>query len=805
MVKSFIAAKDNRVRSFWLVALFWGALFIAQAQPPSSQTFTGRINSIADEVRVPLQGLRAGDVVSVVARGQQDLDAYIILYDSTLSRVFAQDDDSAGGRDAGLVFTVETDGDYLLSFFSIYGGGSYVLQVNVNDPALLAELGALAPTSTPVTLNTRTVSRGTSAQTFRGRLADEGIVDIRLINVQIGDTIYVYVDGTLDPYVAITRATSDDLLAEDDDSGGGLAAALAYVAESSGDYILYIYAIVGGDYTAHVGINTPNVLTDAGLGDFYSSAAADQTYYLNRDDMREFGGLLPTPESYVMVIMESLREGDTIYAYGRGTGNVDAYLMVTDSAFERMLTSDDDSGGGLDAALMFTVPRGGTYAVILQSIGGTGGFRLAVGVNKPEVLAPIVDVEDLASSPIARFDCATVTLAERPSLSGAVQTREHPTFIIHYTLEGQDATTKAYVDAMYEALVYSLRVHTEELGWALPPSDCAEGGDTRLDVYVMDLDEGVLGYAVNDNMVGDNPNTAVRELYAAYSHLIIDNDMQHYVIKDETIALMQSTVAHEVHHNVQFGYDVNESYYGFYEAGAVWLETLLYPDQTDAIDYKDVLAYPNRCIGSRDKELPLRIYGEWLMLDSLTRDLGRKSYQRLWEHLAVEDGLGGFYNGLEALGTNVETVLKRMAVRNLLRDYALGDLLPPVSVEATVSQHGQTRPLYAGVQQLGVSYVRVLSKGVQTFTINGDFHLELLFVGINNPHATVYELGRRGTVDTRLYDESYLIVVNTARHRSTNDCVFSDWTLTTQNGSGTPFTSPSPETWDASKYPKFSR
>ncbi len=408
------------------------------------------------------------------------------------------------------------------------------------------------------------------------------------------------------------------------------------------------------------------------------------------------------------------------------------------------------------------------------------------------------------NSAAASFDCTHADPNRRPILSGPVEQIESPNAVVHYTLSGADATTHDYARALSEAVEKSLSVQFDRLGWRRPPPDCGLGGDDRLDVYVMHIASGAIGQAVPEQIVGDNPNTPQVERHSAFSYLVIENDMdflesaaaQGYTA--DPFDLVRITAAHEVHHVVQFGYNAKNAYFGFYESGAVWLETLVYPDLTDAYEYTSLFQNPDLCLGSRADRR--RVYAEWAMVDSLARDWGLAAYEQLWQHLAVRDNLPAFYEGLEQLGTTVEDVVGRMAIRNLLLDYPNGDRFPvPVTLAGEVNAVGAINSGQRGTQQQAVDYLRV-APGVWDLNVRSGRGVTLRLVGISGQTATSYTLGHSGTVDTRPYDAAFLIVQNTLRHRQTEDCYFTIWTLDVRAGDEAALTSPDPDVWSAVYY-----
>lgn len=526
-----------------------------------------------------------------------------------------------------------------------------------------------------------------------------------------------------------------------------------------------------------------------------------------RDEVFDFEGVFDDDDEEINVRIEGALAGDTIYAHAAGVGFVDTYLYLLDENMEQVFAEDNDSGGGFNAALSYELEEDGVYHIGLITIGSAGDFHLQVGINTPEVIGES-DAPDLPSLPSTfdDFECGDAEFGDRPTLSGPERTHDGDDFIIHYTLSGHDSTSLVWVEAMAEALQLSIDMQVNILGWALPPADCGEGGDSRLDVYVLDIaDMGALGIARPENVVGDNPNTDGLEYYAAYSYLIIENDIE-FATREEALHLMRTTAAHEVHHNIQFGYDVNDRFFAFYEAGASWIETVVYPNQTNAgADVDAVFDEPDRCIGSfKGRSVgDYRIYGEWLMIDSFVRDLGSTSYQFVWEAMIAGEGLSGFYAALEELGTTPQEVIERMAIRNLLYDYTLAKHFDEtVLIEATISRSGFVRPRHTGIQELGVDYIRIAEMDVYSFELVDGDGLMMFVVGIDQrtDEAFVYDIGTLGTVDLREFSNAYVIVLNGNEHRNSENCDYTDWIIQVFDGDGETLTAADNEIWDASEF-----
>jgi hypothetical protein len=650
---------------------------------------------------------------------------------------------------------------------------------------------------------------GTQEYTGNIENSDSDEILVYLDDLKAGDTVYAMAFGgsDVDPYLILTNPEGTSAFVQDNNSGGGVHAAITFPVEADGSYILGMFSISGtGKYRLVIGINDPSVISErslesvgAAIGD---SISGNDTFIGQRDEVRRFAGIFNDDSDEILVVFRNLQAGDVIYAYAAGIGFVDTYLEVLNQSPGEVLAEDDDSGGGYNAAVSYEVEEAGTYTVRLTTIDQIGNYEITAGVNTPQVL-DLIDAPTAFTLPEGGFDCASIDqLGFRPNLSGFDRTREGETYIIHYTLDGLDATTESYVDAMEEALEHSLEIQFNELGWLPPPADCGEGGDSRLDVYVVDLSDTTgIGVAVPEGVVGDNPATERQEFFAAYSFLLVENDMSDYSGGD-AIDLMRSTVAHEVHHNIQFGYDFNDSYFSLYEAGATWVETLVYPTANTVYDYVgDVFNRPDVCIGRISNDL--REYGEWLMIDSFVRDLGASSYQFIWEIISTRQGISGFYAALRELGTTPQEVMERMAIRNLLHDYALGKRFTmTVHVENHVDGTGFVSPERDGVQELGVDYVAITDEGRYTFELTDGDNLTMYVVGIDTEAetATIYDIGQRGTVDTTQYDEAYIIILNTTEHTNPDDCSYTDWRIQVSNAGSDTLSTPDADVWNASQF-----
>jgi len=142
------------------------------------------------------------------------------------------------------------------------------------------------------------------------------------------------------------------------------------------------------------------------------------------DQVQELTGIIE-PGEIVIYDLPSLSRGQTLYVYATATrGNLDPIIFITDTDFhpdtleadfetaldatlldgadplevidevrdQHALAWDDDSGGGLSAALEFVIPQDGDYRLVTAgalSVSGrhsSGDYRVLVGLDAPEVL-----------------------------------------------------------------------------------------------------------------------------------------------------------------------------------------------------------------------------------------------------------------------------------------------------------------------------------------------------------------------------------------------------------------------------------
>ncbi|WP_110206709.1 MXAN_6640 family putative metalloprotease [Nocardioides daejeonensis] len=183
------------------------------------------------------------------------------------------------------------------------------------------------------------------------------------------------------------------------------------------------------------------------------------------------------------------------------------------------------------------------------------------------------------------------------------------TMCVHYTGDGtQDQVTPSYL-ATVKTVLAEVDGKYASAGYRSPLPDSGQGGNAKLDVYLMDLrPDGMYGYCAND---GD----LVEGQYTYPVYCVLDNDFVNYALP--ATESLKVTVAHEYFHAVQGAYDWLEDAW-FMEGGAAWAEDEVYTAINDNRQYlaDSQLTAPwvPLDLGSNDAN----VYGPWIFFRYLS-------------------------------------------------------------------------------------------------------------------------------------------------------------------------------------------
>ena len=204
-------------------------------------------------------------------------------------------------------------------------------------------------------------------------------------------------------------------------------------------------------------------------------------------------------------------------------------------------------------------------------------------------------------------------------------------FKVHWDTIGVHAVPKADVsgngipDYVDKSVAYLDSTYTKNiaLGYLLPPSDGAVGGDGRYDVYFENMP--YYGYAQPEA----NGPAAWND---ATSYLVLHNDFIGFPPNSDPegdiFGAMKVTIGHEFHHSVQFGYDYTE--YGWYmELDATHAEDVFFPLTHDNFNY--LSSYFSVPALTLMDESGLHMYGSYIWGKYLEQKFDLSLSRAVWE------------------------------------------------------------------------------------------------------------------------------------------------------------------------------
>jgi len=176
-----------------------------------------------------------------------------------------------------------------------------------------------------------------------------------------------------DPYLRLEDAAGKEL-ARDDDSGGKLNARITFPCAKSDTYKVVATCLVGtGSYVLRVREAEPA-----------KGKEDDKVHTVGKDGLK-IAAQLTRDDAKDPVLKVSFRKAYTVkmvvnktYTIDMVSKDFDAFLRLED-ATGKELARDDDSGGDLNARIIFRCPADGDYRIIATSFGaGVGNFTLQV-------------------------------------------------------------------------------------------------------------------------------------------------------------------------------------------------------------------------------------------------------------------------------------------------------------------------------------------------------------------------------------------------------------------------------------------
>lgn len=342
---------------------------------------------------------RGGERITVTLRSG-DFDAFVNLGRQGASAVIGSDDDSGGGTDAQLTLTLEDDGVFVIIANSLGAGetGAFTLSVEVGGGD--AEIGGVQTMAqilgTPARSERRLVVGQSQVSRLTGalpRMSDDTPFEAWYFEGRAGQQLTVTMrSNDLDSYLHIGRAGDDASLASDDDSGGNLDAQISITLPANGLYVLIantVGAEESGSYSIEVTdaggeaapsggpMTTPQILALPSDASRRIAVGETRTGELSAADPR-----MADDTPFVAWYFQA-NAGERITITLRST-DFDSFLHLGELNADEGMETDDDSGGDLDAQISVTVPRTGTYVIIVNTVGAdeSGQYTLSVQRGK---------------------------------------------------------------------------------------------------------------------------------------------------------------------------------------------------------------------------------------------------------------------------------------------------------------------------------------------------------------------------------------------------------------------------------------
>ncbi len=234
-------------------------------------------------------------------------------------------------------------------------------------------------------------------------------------------------------------------------------------------------------------------------------------------------------------------------------------------------------------------------------------------------------------------------------------------YVTHTDADGggtSHETNLDYVKTMASAFdtVYATTINT--MGYPVPPDDSAasdNGGDSKLDIYVMDCGAyNIYGYTVSEGSGSSSP-----------SFMVMDNDYSEFLAYNDTEEeAMQVTAAHEFHHVIQFGINIDASAW-IMEATSTWMEDQVYDDIDDNLQYLNssvgFFLNPHQSIDSE-----FQWYNSWILLEYMETKWDQDTVKNIWLNYLtiIDDGTTAVVSAIEDEGDSFQTAFKDFSTVN---------------------------------------------------------------------------------------------------------------------------------------------
>jgi hypothetical protein len=202
----------------------------------------------------------------------------------------------------------------------------------------------------------------------------------------------------------------------------------------------------------------------------------------------------------------------------------------------------------------------------------------------------------------------------------------------------------------------------DSAGYNRPPIAISDSG--RFCVYLSNSAAGdnVYGYSAPEDVIGDNPATALKENSSMTSYMVMRNNYTGFGANLQIA--MEVTAAHEFFHCVQFGYETNNMTSFLMETCSTWAEDIVFPGDDDNWQYESML-YDNPDFAldylddeNVDNSFSGHWYSTWIFMRYLSDHYGKDFPKLIYENTVSDFEPKAIDNALVSKGTSYTNAIK---------------------------------------------------------------------------------------------------------------------------------------------------
>ncbi len=332
----------------------------------------------------------AGEQIRATMRSRV-FDTYLVIgrLDGKRFSALQSNDDGGGGTDSQITYTLPGDGTYAFRANTLSAGktGSYTLTI---EPVSSAPAGTGARANTATTVSD--AAPILAGQTIQGelsstdvRLDDNSYADYFAFDGRAGQRVRVTLRSrAFDSYLVFGRlvGTRFSSLQSNDDGGGGNDSQITYTLPDDGTYAIRVNTLAArqtGAYTVGLELLGAGSSANDAPGSSVSGTSISRGQVLR--GALDGSDFTLSDGSYAEDFVYHGRSGERITVTLRSSA-FDAYLkfgQMNGQSFHE-LAADDDSAGGTDSQLSFTLPSTGDYVIRANTLfkDKTGSFTVSV-------------------------------------------------------------------------------------------------------------------------------------------------------------------------------------------------------------------------------------------------------------------------------------------------------------------------------------------------------------------------------------------------------------------------------------------